>query len=83
MIYSRLCLHKGHAGGLVVVWMDGWHHLTTDRVEDGQGGEWPGDLTVLRHGPQLLGGLLDGALVDQLDTGESRDRMSPDVGLIT
>lgn len=67
---SRLRLHEGHAGGLIVVGMDGRHHLTADWVEDGQGGERPGDLTVLRHAPQLLGGLLDRAVVNQLDAGE-------------
>lgn len=69
---SRLCLHEGHAGGLVVVGVDGRHHLATDGVKDGQGGERPGDLAVLRHAPQLLGGLLDGAVVHQLDAAEGR-----------
>ena len=71
-LYSRLCLHEGHAGGLVVVGVEGRHHLAADRVEDGQSGERPGDLAVLRHAPQLLGGLLDGAVVNQLDAGEGR-----------
>lgn len=44
---SRLCLHQRHAGGLVVVGVDGWNHLTADWVEDGQRGERPGDLPVL------------------------------------
>lgn len=52
--------------------MDGRHHLAADWVEHGQGGERPGDLPVLRHAPQLLGGLLDGAVVNQLDAGEGR-----------
>ncbi len=52
--------------------MDGRHHLAADRVEDGQGGEGPGDLPVLRHAPKLLAGLLDGAVVNQLDAGEGR-----------
>lgn len=52
--------------------MNGGHHLPADRVEDGQGGQRPGDLTVLGHPPQLLGGLLDGAVVNQLDAGEQR-----------
>lgn len=69
---SRLCLHEGHAGGLVVVRVDGWHHLAADWVEDRQGGEGPRDLPVLRHAPQLLAGLLDGAVVNQLDAGETR-----------
>lgn len=71
-IHSRLCLHEGHAGGLEVVRVDGRHHLAADWVEDGQGGEGPGDLPVLRHAPQLLAGLLDGAVVDELDAGEGR-----------
>lgn len=66
---SRLRLHEGHAGGLVVVGVDGRHHLTTDWVEDGQRGEGPGDLAVLGHAPEFLGGLLDGAVVNQLDAG--------------
>lgn len=52
--------------------MDGRHHLPANRIEDGQGGEGPGDLAVLGHAPQLLGGLLDGAVVNQLDAGRSR-----------
>lgn len=52
--------------------MDGRHHLATDRVEDGQRGERPGDLAVLRHAPQLFAGLLDGAVMDQLDAGRER-----------
>ena len=71
---SRLRLHEGHAGGLIVVGVDGRHHLATDRVEDGQRGERPRDLPVLRHAPQLLAGLLDGAVVNQLDAGERRRR---------
>lgn len=67
---SRLRLHERHAGGLVAVGVDGRHHLAADRVEDGQGGERPGDLAVLRHAPQLLAGLLDGAVVHQLDAGQ-------------
>lgn len=47
--------------------MDGRHHLPADRVENRQRGQRPGDLAVLRHAAQLLGGLLDGAVVDQLD----------------
>lgn len=66
-LHSRLRLHQGHAGGLVVVRVDGWHHLAADWVEDGQGGERPGDLTVLGHAPQLLCGLLDGTVMNQLD----------------
>lgn len=54
--------------------MDGRHHLAADWVEDGQGGEGPGDLPVLRHAAQLLAGLLDGAVVNQLDAGEGRGR---------
>lgn len=69
---SRLRLHEGHAGGLIVVGVDGRHHLAADRVEDGQGGEGPRDLPILRHAPQLLAGLLDGAVVNQLDAGERR-----------
>jgi len=75
---SRLCLHEGHAGGLVVVWVKGRHHLAADGVEDGQGGEGPGDLPVLGHDPQLLAGLLDGAVVNQLDAaagGGSEDNV--------
>lgn len=71
-VNSRLCLHEWHAGGLVVVRVDGRHHLAADRVEDGQGGERPGDLPVLRHAAQLLSGLLDGAVVNQLDAEEWR-----------
>lgn len=52
--------------------MDGWHHLSADRVEDGQRGERPGDLAVLGHAPQLFAGLLDGAVMDQLDAGRWR-----------
>lgn len=52
--------------------MDGRHHLAADWVEDGKGGEGPGNLPVLRHAPQLLAGLLDGAVVNQLDAGEWR-----------
>lgn len=59
---SRLCLHQGHAGCLVVVWVYGGHHLPT-LAEDRQGGEGPGDLPVLRHAPQLLGRLLYGAVM--------------------
>lgn len=66
---SRLCLHQRHAGGLVVVGVDGWNHLAADWVEDGQRRERPGDFPVLWHAPQLLGGLLDGAVVNQLDAG--------------
>ena len=47
--------------------MDGRHHLAAHGVEDGQSGEGPGDLTVLGHVPQLLGGLLDGAVVNELN----------------
>lgn len=70
--YSRLCLHERHAGGLVVVVVDGWHHLTADWVEDGQSGEGPGDFPVLRHPTQFLGGLLDGAVVNQLNAEQRR-----------
>lgn len=69
---SRLCLHEGHAGGLKAVGVDGRHDLAADRVEDGQGGEGPRDLPVLRHVPQLLAGLLNGAVVHQLDAGEGK-----------
>lgn len=69
---SRLRLHERHAGRLVVVGVDGRHHLAADRVEDGQRGERPGDLAVLRHAPQLFAGLLDGAVMDQLDAGRER-----------
>lgn len=72
IFYSRLCLHKRHAGGLVVVRVDGRHHLPADWVEDGQGGERPGDLAVFGHAPQLLGGLLDSAVMHQLDAGGCR-----------
>lgn len=48
------------------------YHLPAHRVEDGQRGQRPGDLTVLGHAPQLLGGLLDGAVVHQLNTTERR-----------
>lgn len=67
VLQIRLCLHEGHTGGLIVVGVDGRHHLAADRVEDRQGGEGPGDLPVLRHAPQLLAGLLYGAVVNQLD----------------
>lgn len=73
---SRLCLHEGHAGGLVVVRVDGRHHLTADRVENRKCGQRPGDLTVLGHAPQLLAGLLDGAVVDQLDAGGEGDAVA-------
>lgn len=69
---SRLRLHERHAGGLVAVGVDGRHHLAADRVEDGQRGEGPGDLAVLGHAPQLFAGLLDGAVMDQLDAGQER-----------
>lgn len=52
--------------------MDGRHHLAAERVEGGQGGERPGDLAVLRHAPQLFAGLLDGAVMQQLDAGRER-----------
>lgn len=71
---SRLRLHERHAGGLVAVGVDGGHHLAADGVEDGQRGERPGDLAVLRHAPQLLAGLLDGAVMHQLDAGRERKR---------
>ena len=67
--HSRLRLHEGHAGGLVAVGVQRGHHLPGDRVEHGQGGQRPGDLPALRHAPQLLGGLLDGAVVNHLDAG--------------
>lgn len=74
---SRLRLHERHAGGLVAVGVDGRHHLAADRVEDGQRGEGPGDLAVLGHAPQLLAGLLDGAVVDQLDAAQAGERSRP------
>ena len=70
----RLSLHEGHAGGLVVVRVDGGHHLPADGVEDRQCGQRPGDLAVLGHVPQLLGGLLDGAVVHQLDAAPTEEK---------
>ena len=69
----RLSLHEGHAGGLVVVRVDRGHHLPADGVEDGQRGQGPGDLAVLGQVPQLLGGLLDGAVVHQLDAAPTEE----------
>lgn len=31
---SRLCLHEGHACGLIAVGVKGWDHFATDWVED-------------------------------------------------
>lgn len=61
--------------------MQGGHHLPAHRVEDGQRGQGPGDLSVLRHAPQLLGGLLDGAVVHQLDAGGRQGGKGGGVGL--
>lgn len=69
-LHSRLSLHERHAGGLVVVGVYRGHHLPADRVEDGQRGKRPGDLPVLGHASQLFAGLLDGAVMNQLDAGE-------------
>lgn len=66
---SRLRLHERHAGGLVVVGVDGRHHLSAHRVEDRQCRERPRDLPVLRHAAKLLRRLLNGAVVNQLNTG--------------
>lgn len=69
---SRLRLHEWHAGGLVVVGVNGRHHLSAHRVEDGQRRERPRDLPVLRHAAELLRRLLNGAVVNQLNTGNGR-----------
>lgn len=54
VLQVRLCLHEGHAGGLIAVWMKGGHHLSAHRVKDGQSGQRPGDLPALGQTAQLL-----------------------------